>query len=159
MTVQQKHEEETICHCAEKDEFKSMSDTDHIITTSPDLIKNNFPIIYNLCNNGAKFQAQTKWVTKPDFNDAIQQFRTSVEQKYGRREYKLLNWSQLLKSLLGTFGHKKIFSIKQETNPTPEETQVNKDGNGIAFVCMTVAHKLTKRFITDHNHTRVDSFN
>ena len=158
MTLKQKQDEEAMCDCAGKVKFKQMTDCDHIITTDPEVIKEEFPALYNLCKNGGKFRVQTKVPTKADFYEAIQQFRTSLEHKYGKKENELLSWCQLLKSILTPLfelaSHDKAFLLKKELAQLQKKyiiTQVDKDSNGIAFICKKVAHKLTKRFIYGPN--------
>ena len=56
--------------------------------------------------------------------------------------------------MLERISQEKIYSIRQELTELQKKyviTQVDKDGNGIAFVCKKVAHKLTKRFIYGPN--------
>ena len=77
-----------------------MPDCDHIITTNPEVIKDEFPIIYDLCTKGAKFRIQAKVAAKTEFYEAIDKFRINLERKYGNNDYELLSWSQVLKSLL-----------------------------------------------------------
>ena len=97
MTLKQKQDEEAMCYCAGKDKFKQMVDCDHIITTDPEVIKEEFPALYDLCKNGGKFRIQTKASTKTEYYEAIQQFRISLERKYGKKENELLSRCQLLK--------------------------------------------------------------
>ena len=155
MNLKQKQDDEAVCHCAGRDKFKAMIDSDHIITTDPDVIKDDFPLIYDLCKKGAKFRIQTKAVTKTDFYEAIQQFQRRVERKYGKTENELLSWCQLLKSILTPIleltSRDNVLQIRKQLKKLHKKyvvTQVDKDGNGIAFVCKKVAHKLTKRLST-----------
>ena len=93
MTLKQKQDEEMICSCADDDKvkFKPMRDCDHVITTNPEVIKDEFPIIYDLCKEGGKFRLQTKVPKMIDFYRAIERFRVLIERKYGNRENELFS--------------------------------------------------------------------
>ena len=87
MTLQQKQDEEMICVCANVDhKFKPMKDCDHVFTTDPEILKNEFPTLYDLCKKGGKFRLQIKRITMPEFYEAIDHFRVRIEQKYGKKE-------------------------------------------------------------------------
>ena len=91
MTLKQKQDEEMLCYCQGKDEFKLMPDCDHIITTNPKVIKEEFPTIYHLCKKGAKYRTQTKRAHKTQFYQAIDNFRIFLERKYGNNDNELLS--------------------------------------------------------------------
>ena len=87
MTLKQKQDDEMICVCAKVDhKFKPMKDCDHVLTTDPEILKTEFPTLYDLCKKGGKFRLQTKAIKMTDFYEAIDQFRLRVEQKYGKKE-------------------------------------------------------------------------
>ena len=154
MTLKEKALDQSICHCAGRRKFKTMNNCDHIITTDPELIADDFPIIYQLCKKGAKFRMQTAKVTELDVYKAIDQFRNNMERKYRALDSELLSFAQLLKALISPLlkdlVKDTILNISQELSRLHQMyvvTQVDKDASGIAFVCKTIAHKLTKRFI------------
>ena len=75
-------------------------------------------------------------------------------RKYGLKENELTSFGQLMKTLITPLLQKlhldDISDIQQEMKRLHSMyavTQVDKDSSGIAFVCKTIAHKLTKRFI------------
>ena len=77
-----------------------------------------------------------------------------MERKYGVEGNELLSFAQLIKSLISPLLKNLHLDIVPNINREIQRlhqmyvvTQVDKDSSGIAFVCKTVAHKLTKRFI------------
>ena len=68
-----------------------MPDCEHIITTDPNVIKNEFPAIYELCQKGAKYRVQHKKINKSNIYDSIESFRARIEKKYGTAENELLS--------------------------------------------------------------------
>ena len=108
-----------ICVCANVDhKFKPMKDCDHVFTTDPEILKTEFPTLYDLCKKGGKFRLQTKSTTVTEYYEAIDQFRARIEQKYGKKEQELLSQCQVLKSMLQPLferaGHDNIVYIKEE---------------------------------------------
>ena len=75
-------------------------------------------------------------------------------EKAHLRDNELYSWRIAIKSLLNplfvTATQDNHVSYKRELIELHKKyviTQVDKDGNGIAFVCKTVAHKLAKNFV------------
>jgi hypothetical protein len=154
MSLEDRLDDQSICHCSGRNEFKAMKNCDHIITTDPKLLEKDFPILFDLCKKGAKYRVQTKWITSDDVYNAIDSFCNRIERKYGVQDNELLSFTQLMKSLITPYlidlQLDDVPNISQEIKRLHKMyavTQVDKDSSGIAFVCKTIAHKLTKNFI------------
>ena len=100
MSLEERLDEQSICHCFGRDEFKAIPNCDHIITTDPKLLENDFPILFDLCKNGAKYRVQTKKITTDDIYEAIDSFRDRMNHKYRLHENELQSFNQILKSLI-----------------------------------------------------------
>ena len=100
MSLEERLDEQSICHCFGRDEFKAIPNCDHIITTDPKLLENDFPILFDLCKNGAKYRVQTKKINSDEIYKAIDSFRSRMNRKYGLKENQLKSFTQILKSLL-----------------------------------------------------------
>ena len=71
MLLQNKQEEEAICNCAGLEKFFGMSDCKHVITTNPQLFKNVFPILFDLCKKGGKYRTQTRRISPAEISNSI----------------------------------------------------------------------------------------
>ena len=100
MSLEERLDEQSICHCFGRDEFKAIYNCDHIITTDPKLLEKDFPILFDLCKNGAKYRVQTKKITTDDIYEAIDSFRDRMNRKYRLNENELQSFTQILKSLI-----------------------------------------------------------
>ena len=154
MSLEERLEDQSICHCHGHDEFKAMENCNHIITTDPRLIEKLFPKLFRLCKMGAKYRVQTKRITAANVYKAIDAFRKRMERKYGIQGNELLSYAQLMKALVTPLLNKihtdDVVNIQPEIKRLHKMfavTLVDKDSSGIAFVCKTIAHKLTKAFI------------
>ena len=148
------HALSTNCQCQTiPEKFKSLN-TPHLITTNPEFLRNDYPILYNLCKHGAKYRVQTKQVKPEEIYSAITSFCHSLERKYGANDNELHSYclllKHLLKPLLTNLHQDPITNLKRELTQAHSRfmiTLVDKDAAGIAFVCHQVAATLTRSFI------------
>ena len=91
MTMEELHSEEHKCSCHEFNEFKSIPDCDHVITTDPRILKDSFPALYKLCKKGCKYRIQTEQATEDIVYKAIERFAALMERKYGRSDNELMS--------------------------------------------------------------------
>ena len=75
MSLEETLNEQSICHCLGRYEFKAMPNCDHIITTNPKLIEKDFPVLFSLCKMGVKYRVQTRRVIQHEVFKAIDSFR------------------------------------------------------------------------------------
>ena len=131
-----------------------MPNCDHIITTDPKLLEKDFPVLFDLCKNGAKYRVQTKIITAVDIYEAINSFCDRLDRKYRLKDNELKSFTQVLKCLITPclidLDRDYVPNIKPELirlHKMYTVTQDDKDASSIAFVCKTITHKLTKNFI------------
>ena len=158
MSLHEKAVEEAICHCKGKEKFFGIQDCAHVITTDPNIVKHEFPILFELCKKGGKFRTQLRKVSRAEIFYSIDKFGTYLERKYGSNDNELLTWCQIIKRLLIPVLHRltqdKILPFRKELLRAQQMffiTQVDKDSSAIAFVCKKIVHKLAKRFIYGPN--------